>query len=57
MGVKTVMIKHGDIYSAYNGITPNVKKGQLVSRGQVIGKTNNMSNGETAFYFGIADKD
>jgi len=57
MGVKTVMIKHGDIYSAYNGITPNVKKGQLVSRGQVIGKTNNMPNGETAFDFGIADKD
>ena len=57
MGVKNVMIKHGDIYSSYNGITPNVKKGQLVSRGQVIGKTNNMPNGETTFEFGIADKD
>jgi N-acetylmuramoyl-L-alanine amidase len=57
MGIKTVMIKHGEIYSTYNGITANVKKGQIVTRGQIIGKTNKMPNGNTAFEFGIADKD
>ena len=57
MGIKTVMIKHGEIYSTYNGIIANVKKGQLVNRGQVIGKTNKMPNGDTAFEFGIADKE
>jgi N-acetylmuramoyl-L-alanine amidase len=57
MGIKTVIIKHGEIYSTYNGIVANVKKGQLVTRGQVIGKTNKMPNGDLAFEFGIADQE
>ena len=57
MGVMTVMIKHVDIYSAYYGINTNVKTGQIVSLGQVIGHTSKMPNGESAFEFGISDKE
>ncbi len=57
MGVKTVMIKHGEIYSTYYGINSNVKLGQMVSNGQIIGHTSRMPNGDTAFEFGISDKE
>lgn len=51
-----VMIKHNEIYSTYSNIVPNVKVGQRVSRGQVIGTVNTSIKGKQAFTFGILDE-
>ncbi|MCA6496734.1 MAG: N-acetylmuramoyl-L-alanine amidase [Chitinophagaceae bacterium] len=51
-----VMIKHNEIYSSYSNIVPNVKVGQRVSRGQVIGTVNTSIKGKQAFTFGILDE-
>jgi N-acetylmuramoyl-L-alanine amidase len=51
-----VMIKHNEIYSTYSNIVPNVKVGQRVSRGQVIGTVNTSIKGKHAFTFGILDE-
>ncbi|MCE2974472.1 MAG: M23 family metallopeptidase, partial [Sediminibacterium sp.] len=51
-----VMIKHNEIYSTYSNIVPNVKVGQRVSRGQVIGTVNISIKGKHALTFGISDE-
>ncbi|MCA6493410.1 MAG: N-acetylmuramoyl-L-alanine amidase [Chitinophagaceae bacterium] len=51
-----VMIKHNEIYSTYSNIVPNVKVGQMVSRGQVIGTVNTSVKGKHALTFGISDE-
>lgn len=51
-----VMIKHNEIYSSYSNIVPNVKVGQRVSRGQVIGTVNTSIKGKHALTFGISDE-
>lgn len=51
-----VMIKHNEIYSTYSNIVPNVKVGQRVSRGQVIGTVNTSVKGKHALTFGISDE-
>ena len=51
-----VMIKHNEIYSTYSNIVPNVKVGQRVSRGQVIGTVNTSIKGKYALTFGISDE-
>ena len=51
-----VMIKHNEIYSSYSNIVPNVKVGQRVSRGQVIGTVNTSIKGKYALTFGISDE-
>lgn len=51
-----VMIKHNEIFSTYSNIVPNVKVGQRVSRGQVIGTVNTSIKGKHALTFGISDE-
>ena len=51
-----VMLKHNEIYSTYSNIVPNVKVGQRVSRGQVIGTVNTSIKGKYALTFGISDE-
>lgn len=50
-----VIIKHNEINSTYSNIIPNIKIGQKVSRGQIIGTVNKSIKGQYALTFGISD--
>jgi N-acetylmuramoyl-L-alanine amidase len=50
-----VIIRHNEINSAYSNIIPNIKIGQKVSRGQIIGTINKSIKGQYALTFGISD--
>lgn len=50
-----VIIKHNEINSAYSNIIPNIKIGQKVSRGQIIGTVKKSIKGQYALTFGVSD--
>lgn len=50
-----VIIRHNEINSTYSNIIPNIKIGQKVSRGQIIGTVNKSIKGQYALTFGVSD--
>lgn len=56
MGENILIIKHDNIYSTYTGINTKLNIGQSVKRGEIIGKSGKLSNGEIGLEFGLSDK-
>lgn len=51
-----VIINHNEINNAYINIKPNIKIGQTLSRGQIIGTIDKSNKGQYSIGFGVLDE-